>query len=226
MCSINHDKKAIYIHIPKNGGSYIAEILSKHYGFQNFYLKRPDHKFFCKNEDYSVDKHENKLYGTLFYYRTSNYINKIMNMNEKKWNSYFIFTFTRNPYDRVVSGWNYCNKKNISFKNYLNLKNNVNSYDYWHVFMTQANHIFHNPKNNKINLHFIGKLENLEEDLKIALNKIGIHNIYHTPSKKNSKQHNNFKNYYDDQSLEKVNILFKEDFFHFDYPMVFSSNDL
>jgi predicted metallopeptidase len=86
--------------------------------------------------------------------------------------------------------------------------------------MTQANHIFYNPKNNnKINLHFIGKLENLEEDLKIALNKIGIHNIFHIPSKKNSKQHNNFKNYFDDQSLEKVNILFKEDFFHFDYPM-------
>ena len=32
MCSINHDKKAIFIHIPKTGGSYIAEILQKNYG--------------------------------------------------------------------------------------------------------------------------------------------------------------------------------------------------
>ena len=38
MCSINHDKKAIFIHIPKNGGSYIAETLNKYYGFQNYYL--------------------------------------------------------------------------------------------------------------------------------------------------------------------------------------------
>ena len=31
MCSINHNLKAIFIHIPKNGGSYISEILSKNY---------------------------------------------------------------------------------------------------------------------------------------------------------------------------------------------------
>ena len=27
MCSINHELKAIYIHIPKNGGLYVEEIL-------------------------------------------------------------------------------------------------------------------------------------------------------------------------------------------------------
>ena len=27
MCSINHDKKSIFIHIPKSGGSYICDIL-------------------------------------------------------------------------------------------------------------------------------------------------------------------------------------------------------
>ena len=32
MCSINHNLKALFIHIPKNGGSYVAEILSKYYG--------------------------------------------------------------------------------------------------------------------------------------------------------------------------------------------------
>ena len=110
MCSINHDKKAIFIHIPKNGGSYIASLLSKNYGFKNYYLKRPDHKEFCLGLDKSVDKHENKIHGTLIYYKTSPYINKLMGMDIDKWNNYYIFTFIRNPYDRIVSGWNYCNK--------------------------------------------------------------------------------------------------------------------
>jgi len=221
MCSINHEKKAIFIHIPKNGGSYISEILSKNYGFKNYYLHRPDHKFFCLGIDNSVDKHENKIHGTLIYYKTSPYINRIMNMNENKWNNYYIFTFIRNPYDRIVSGWNYCNK-NISFKNYMKLENNVNSFDYWHTFMSQSRHIIGN--NGKININFIGKFELLEHDLKIVLNNIGFKYITHISFKKNSKKHNNYKSYYTNEILINVNEIIKEDLKNFDYIKILDSD--
>jgi hypothetical protein len=213
MCSINHDKKALFIHIPKTGGSYISEILQKHYGFKNYYLQRPDHKNFCLGKDNSVDKHENKTHGTLMYYKTSKQLNKIMGMDEYKWNSYYIFSFIRNPYDRIISGWNYCNKYNIPFDNYLNI--NLNSYDYWHVLMSQSRHLINN--NGKINVNFIGKFENIENDLKTVLNNIGIYNVNHNPFKKNSKKHDNYKKYYDQYTLEKVNIIIKEDLDNFDY---------
>ena len=223
MCSINHNKKCIYIHIPKNGGSYISEILSKHYGFKNYYLQRPDHENFCLGKDYSVDKHENKIHGTLIYYKTSPFINNIINMNEEKWNSYFIFTFIRNPYDRIVSGWNYINKYNIPFKNYLDIHYKSTSFNYWHVFMTQSRHMI--DVNGKININYIGKIENLEDDLKIILSKIGFHTIIHQPFKKNSKSHNNYKSYYNNHILEKVNYLMKEDFENFDYKKIDNIND-
>ena len=38
MCSINHDLKAIFIHIPKTAGTYIANHLDEYYGFKT-YLK-------------------------------------------------------------------------------------------------------------------------------------------------------------------------------------------
>lgn len=218
MCSINHNLKAIFIHIPKNGGSYIAEILSKYYGFKNYYLQRPDHSSFCNGKDYSVDKHENKIHGTLVYYQTSPYINKIMNMNMDKWNSYFIFTFIRNPYDRIVSGWNYINKRNITFKGYMDINLNDNSYNYWHVFMPQTRHII--SYNGKIKSDFIGKFENLESDLKRVLNRLGIKNIIHKSFVKNSKKHNNYITYYDNEVLEKVNIIIKEDLDNFDYQKI------
>jgi len=218
MCSINHTKKAIFIHIPKNGGSYIAEILSKNYGFKNYYLRRPDHAFFCGGIDNSVGNHENKIHGTLIYYKTSPYINSIMNMNKEKWNTYFIFTFIRNPYDRIVSGWNYINKYKIPFNAFLNLNMKANSFDYWHVFMTQSRHLI--DLNGKINVNYIGKFESLEDDLNIVLNKIGFTKITHKPFKKNSKSHKNYKEYYNDEILNKVNNLLKEDFGNLDYKIL------
>lgn len=216
MCSINHDKKAIFIHIPKNGGSYIASILKEHYGFKNYYIQRPDHHIFCNGKDESVDKHENKIHGTLMYYKTSPFINKIINMTKEKWNSYFIFTFVRNPYDRIVSGWNYINKFNIPFKNYINLNTYTNSYNYWHVFMSQTRHII--GDNGKIRINYLGKFENLENDLKTILNMIGIKDIIHTPFYKNKKPHKNFESYYDDDIIiKKVNDLMIEDFRNFGY---------
>ena len=209
MCSINHEKKTIFIHLPKNGGSYIAEILSKYYGFKNYYLQRPDHAFFCRGKDHSVDKHENKIHGTLIYYKTSPYINKLMGMDKNKWNNYYIFTFIRNPYDRIVSGWNYCNRYNIPFKKYLLLENTVNSYDYWHVFMTQTRHLI--DTNGKIRIDYIGHMENMEYDLSIVLNNLGL-NIIHKPFIKNSKTHSKYDTYYDDETYSFVEEIIKEDF--------------
>jgi chondroitin 4-sulfotransferase 11 len=217
MCSINHDKKALFIHIPKTGGSYIAEVLSKNYGFKNYYLQRYDHKAFCNGKDKSVDKHENKIHGTLMYYKTSKNINKIMGMTEEKWNTYFIFTFVRNPYDRIVSGWNYINRYNIPFNNYLDFHRIANSYDYWHVFMSQTRHLISN--NGKIHkMGYIGKFEDMENDLQHILHQIGFNNITHIPFKKNSKSHNDYKTYYThEEVLRKVNVLIKEDLENLDY---------
>jgi hypothetical protein len=81
--------------------------------------------------------------------------------------------------------------------------------------MSQSRHLIGN--NGKININFIGKFENMENDLTKALNNIDIHNINHVSFKKNSKKHDNYKKYYDQYTLEKVNIIIKEDLDNFDY---------
>jgi len=214
MCSINHEKKAIFIHIPKTAGSYLAEVLQKNYGFKNYYLQRPDHKQFCFHKDNSVKYHENKIHGTIVYYKTSKYLNRIMGMNEEKWNTYHKFCFVRNPFDRIVSGWNYCNKYNIDFDKFIDFDFNTNSFDYWHTFMPQYRHIV-NEKGQRF-IDFIGYFENIEEDLKIVLEKLNL-KVTHKPFIKNKSKHDNYLKYYvkdnsvnDDKDIDNANSTNEE----------------
>jgi hypothetical protein len=211
MCSINHDLKAIFIHIPKTAGTYLADVLHKYYGFKNYYLTRPDHKEFCGSFDNSIKSHENKIHGTLMYYKTSAYCNQIMNMTPEKWESYYKFCFIRNPYDKIVSGWNYVNQNKYPFMFYLNKPYKKNSWDYWHVLMPQTRHIIN--EKGKIGVNFIGLNERLEEDFDKVLNHLGLQNK-HRQGKKNVKKHEVFFKYYNQQILNKVNHLLNEDFIH------------
>lgn len=227
MCSVNHDLKAIFIHVHKTGGTYISYMLHKYYGFKNYYLRRPDHDTFCfnnkKNKKYI--NYENRVHGVLMYYKTSPFINKKMNMNHSKWNSYYKFCFIRNPYDKIISAWNHINRYKIPFSNYLNLINICNDVEYMHMFMPQVRNII--DEKGKININFIGKFENLENDFQTILKNIGIKNFIHDVSKSmNKRDHLKFNEYYDQNTLDKVNLLLKEDFKNLDYPLIENIDDL
>ena len=95
-------------------------------------------------------------------------------------------------------------------------KDLLNPIAYNHIFMTQYEHIL--DKNNMNNMDFIGKTETLEDDLKIVLEKNGIHEINHSQETSvNKTEHKYYKEYYSQTILDFVNKFFDVDFVKFEY---------
>jgi hypothetical protein len=238
MIYINHDKKAIFIHIPKTGGSYIGPTLTKYYGFISYLpiiaARRPDHDKVCKTiyfrkiltgnstYDYSLF---NKVLGVLTYCKTSDYFNKEINMDAEKWNTYTKFCFIRNPYSRAVSGWKHFNtifNQNISIFDYLNIKdpiNNISDIEYGHIFMNQITQI--QDENGLCGVNLIGRFEHLEDDFRIILKQIGFDNIIHKIKKVNVSNNSNSQDVHlEIRGIRKINELFFDDFNMFHYQMI------
>lgn len=247
MCSINHDLKAIYLHIPKNGGLYIEHVLNKYYNFKSYYLTHENHSLFGDEKTINNGFLHLKKDGLYKYFETSQKFNNIMDMNEDKWNSYYKFTFVRNPYTKFVSAFNYLQagliasesasesasetniKQEIDINSILD-KEQFGAYVYTHMCITQKEHM--KDKNTHINYDFIGRFENLNEDLITILKNMGITEIKHGKYIKNSIRVNSnkidaiYNDIYNNELLDKVNKYFEEDFNQFDYKMITDVKDI
>jgi len=229
MILINHQKKVIFIRIPKTGSVYLTLTLLNNYNFTRSINLRDDHDIMLNTEKYSNDKFWGGREINFFnYFRTSQNLSKDLEMNDEKWQTYKKICFVRNPYERIVSGWNflqekydkftsinYIDYKILPFKEFLKLDPKlVSNNEYIHTFMTQSF--------NADNIDYIGKLENIENDLENILLDIGFekNEINHEKQIVNSSYHLDYINYYDDENIQLVNKLFKEDFEKFNYKMV------
>jgi hypothetical protein len=237
MIYINHEKKAIFIHIPKTGGTYIGPTLVKYYGFTSYLNlivnRRPDHEQICyttrlkKNltGNYLYDNtFFNKVIGLFSYCKTSEYLSSYMKMDEEKWNTYTKFCFIRNPYSRFISGYNHFNtifKRNISLFEYLNKDpmNEFSDIEYGHIFMSQKRQIQY--VNGVCGVDLIGRFEHLDDDLRIILKQLGFTNINH-PIKKVNVSNNSGSDeiMLDVKTIKKINDLFLDDFNSFHYKMI------
>ncbi len=184
MCSINHDLKCIYFHVPKVGGLYVSEILEKVYDFKTYFFTAENNYDYIENPNEQVDNYkgffEIRKKGMYRYYYNSKKFNKLAGMDENKWKTYFKFTFVRNPFDRCISAYKYLNLyqiKNMTLQDVLTKPNELNNYEYFHFFIQQWDQLVDNDLN--INFDFIGKFENLNEDLIKVLNILGIQQISH-----------------------------------------------
>jgi hypothetical protein len=168
---VNHENKIIFIHIPKTGGSSIRKFLNLTRSEEDPSNQGTIDYFKAQKIDYDYNHptaYAYKRYGLKEYFET-----------------YFKFTFVRNPYDRCLSQFFWANgghqkrdilpsrapwldlkpKKDFSKKAFSNFlvkyTRQTNSYKSHRV--CQSNFILDENENSLVD--FIGKYENLKEDL-------------------------------------------------------------
>lgn len=129
----------------------------------------------------------------------------IANIGYDKWQEYFKFSIVRNPWDRLVSQYNYRKNYGKATKPFQQWFWEDISIETWQ-FMPQYNWI--------TGLDYIARFENLQEDFKYVCEKIG--KIVILPHI-NKTSHNHYSWYYDDEMVKRVEELYSIDISTYGY---------
>jgi len=183
IINIPNNKRLIFIHIPKNGGMSMVKTLE----ILNPY--RP----------YS------SLLGHLTFLETE----QILTHNNKD----IYFCISRNPWDRMVSYYNYISQKKPDEHGVTDLHNKINSgmlfgefvdiiiAEKRNIFRPQYEYMINSENNICVN---VLSLEKINEDLQLFLNKQGLENKF-SMTKINTSKHVHYSSFYDSNELiEKV----------------------
>ena len=170
---INNTKKFIFIHIPKAAGTTVTHFFTEYSTCRDIEiggtaigeLLQPHYK-----QRYGLSKHA-----------TIVEIEKAMGSDAIR--DYFIFSFVRNPYHRVISIFKFLRKwkgwaGHQDFNNYNDINDFINS----ELFKTQGPDRMFNPQcywikkaeSQELGINYFGKVENIDNSLNELVEIIGL----------------------------------------------------
>tara|TARA_R100000234_G_scaffold40732_1_gene24397 strand:- start:7057 stop:7701 length:645 start_codon:yes stop_codon:yes gene_type:complete len=208
----DHELQCIFIHFPRTAGSSVEK-----------FLKKSDDIYGYKESEYMDTNNHLKTIKEQHHTSADKYISQ---NGQEIWDRYFTFSFVRNPWDWFVSNffwdiyqydWHAKRKLPIKYRRKFiveecdrdfqtYLKRGAQRPD-WFKF-TQAKDFIGN-------VEFVGKYENLNDDMKHVCERLGIK--YTSLAHENKTNRTKYTDYYDKESTEIVYNLFKTDIRHFGY---------
>jgi hypothetical protein len=195
--NVCHKNKILFVHVPKSAGTSIAKPLGL----------TPEHL----TQDTIIDT---QLKGR--------------NISE-----YYKFCFVRNPWDRFVSlyhyvcdgseMWNtssYGKGPHIDFKTFCKVCRNgciIANHHVWNVHYNPQLSFINVPawSESSKSIDYIGRFENLQEDLNQICKNAGI-KPFQVPHK-NKTKHKHYTEYYNNETRQIVAEKYAEDISHFGY---------
>jgi len=203
-----NNPNAVFIWIPKNAGTSVYKTLKRRGCLKAKKLARVKYRF---------DQQGLVTFGHIDYARLveEGYISQSFNRKA------FKFCFSRNPYDRAISLYEYFRpsfKGGISFLRFVRL---IQEEGVPPIGLFNAHKMSTcNPQVRwveKLSIDYCGSFENLQEDFNAILQKL---NLPETELKHlNRSTRARIQEYYDLETKQRVESIYREDFEHFGYPM-------
>ena len=202
----SNDKKFIYIEKYKCGSRSIVDAIREYnsdFNFFKIYLNKIIKKISSK-EIYNFPKKHATAYEYLEYF------------GPKKYNEFFKFAFSRNPFDIQVSLFHFMKEQKDHFQHEIIKGMSFDEYILWRCKedrQLQKNFVVDSEGN--IIVDFIGKLENINQDLNTVAKKLNLnYQLQHI----NRSNHMPYQEYYSKKTEDLIIDHFYEDFELFDYP--------
>ena len=148
----------------------------------------------------------------------------ITSIGKDKWNEAYKFTLVRNPWDKVVSHYEYRKKRNktelatrnVAFAEWVKKTYGPEKDPFYYnnrrAFQAQVEWL--KDDEGKVDIDFIGKFESINEDFEQIKSAIGLEaSLPHL----NASKRAGYQSYYDDETREIVARWFSEDIATFGY---------
>jgi hypothetical protein len=193
---INQERKVIFCHVPKNAGQSVVGALTTAGGYR--FVPYP-----MVEEDRTTTWTQGECRRILAH------------VPRQLWDGCFKFAFVRNPWDRLVSGWQYTRqrrKHDLSFERFVAGLGHIGEPSIrWHT-MPQCAHLL---VDGVVAVDFLGRFEALDRDWQEVGRRIG--NPAAPLPRRNSTDRRGYREYYDHQTAAAVAEIFARDVELFGY---------
>lgn len=202
-----HGKKLVFIHIPKNSGTEMTKKLKKTY--KDAELLRD-----CEKEGVNIGIDKMHLYYDV--------IDSFIPRNVL--NSYTKFCIVRNPYNKIYSAWKFVHERHghSNINDFIKYKLDKD-FIYGKELIPMDARVHYRPQftfvydDRKTKFaDFIIRYENLNEDISKMNEEYGIA----VPLYDNGNTQKSYVKFLNEDSIKKINDLYRQDFELFDYDMI------
>ena len=204
---ISHVHKCIFVHIPKCGGTSLEAVIW------------PGERHASDLWMGFIDRYHNKYQTGGLQHLHADQIRA--EVGEDCFKSYFKFAFIRNPFDKAVSQYSYMRVR-PDLREFIGMHENDPFSRYLELLPTRL-HVQWEPqvpflfdRNGGCLVDFIGRYENLAQDAQTVLRRLRIDaELPHI----NRGTHDDYRTYYQQDDVAKVNLLYGSDLTTFSYEL-------
>lgn len=203
---INREKKFVFIHITKTGGQSIENVFGFHRKDNNKGEKRG------KKWGMGWSNEHNYWFGHM---TMKQYLDNGL-LTEDEFNSFFKFSFVRNPWSRMVSEWRWKFRGlPVTFTQFLK-----NKWLIRHHYNRKAFNQHLRPQylsiydEDRLLVDFVGRMENMESGWKVVADRVGVDlSLPHI----NKSKHKHYTEYYTQELRDLVATKYERDIELFGY---------